>query len=256
MSVAVQIRMVWSLMRRGINEVARVPGAAIPGVLAPTIFILGLTAVFGKLTLLPGFTSNDYMTFILPVGFLQGSGFTGAATGVNLARDIELGWFDRLLASPAPRHVLLAGTVLSASLRALMPITLLMVVGFSLGVHFPGIDGLLIAVFCGAVFASVTASYSVSLALKFKTQAAAPLMQAGVFMAVLFTTSYAPQSLLTGWLYYVAKYNPVTQIIETIRQGFVGDVTWADTWPGLLALAGLLALVGTRALRGLQRAAD
>ena len=25
-------------------------------------------------------------------------------------------------------------------------------------------------------------------------------MQAGVFMAVLFTTAYAPQALLTGWL--------------------------------------------------------
>jgi ABC-type multidrug transport system permease subunit len=256
MSVAVQLRMVWSLMRRGVNEIVRVPGAAIPGVLAPTIFILGLTSVFGKLTLLPGFTTDDYMTFILPVGFLQGSGFTGAATGVNLARDIELGWFDRLLASPAPRHVLLAGTVLSASLRALMPMTLLIVVGLSLGVNFPGIDGLLVAVFCAAVFASITASYAVTLALRFKTQAAAPLMQAGVFMAVLFTTSYAPQKLLTGWLHDVAMYNPVTQVLDAVRQGFIGDVTWSETWPGLLALAALLALVSTLALRGLQRAAD
>ena len=30
------------------NEILRVPGAAIPGVLAPTIFFLGLTAVFGE----------------------------------------------------------------------------------------------------------------------------------------------------------------------------------------------------------------
>ena len=248
--------MVWSLMRRGINEIVRVPGAAIPGVLAPTIFILGLTSVFGKLTLLPGFTTDDYLTFILPVGFLQGAGFTGAATGVNLARDIELGWFDRLLASPAPRHVLLAGTVLSASFRALMPITLLIVVGLSLGVPFPGIDGLLLAVLFGATFASITASYSVTLALKFRTQAAAPLMQAGVFIAVLFTTSYAPQELLTGWLHDVAMYNPVTQVLEGVRQGFVGDVRWEETWPAMLALAGLLALVGTLALRGLNRAAD
>src|SRR5919199_3026886 len=124
-----ELAMVWALMRRGINEVLRVPGAAIPGVLAPTIFILGLTSVFGKLTLLPGFSTDDYMTFILPVGFLQGAGFTGAATGVNLARDIELGWFDRLLASPAPRWVLLAGTLLSASPRALLPISLLFFVG-------------------------------------------------------------------------------------------------------------------------------
>jgi ABC-2 type transport system permease protein len=256
MSVREQLRMVWALMRRGVNEIVRVPGAAIPGVLAPTIFILGLTSVFGKLTLLPGFTTNDYMTFILPVGFLQGAGFTGAATGVNLARDIEFGWFDRLLASPAPRHVLLAGTVLSASLRALMPITLLIVVGLSLGVHFPGVDGLVLAVLFGVVFASITASYSVTLALRFKTQAAAPLMQAGVFMAVLFTTSYAPQKLLTGWLHDVAKYNPVTQVVEGVRQGFVGGVSWSETWPALLALAGLLTLVVALALRGLERTGD
>src|SRR6187431_1482546 len=245
--------MVWSLMRRGINEIARVPGAAIPGVLAPTIFILGLTSVFGKLTLLPGFTTDDYINFILPVGFLQGAGFTGAATGVNLARDIEQGWFDRLLASPAPRGVLLAGTVLSASLRVLMPITLLMVVGLSLGVNWPGLGGLVIAVLMASSFAAIAACYGVVLALKFKTQAAAPLMQAGVFMAVLFTTAYAPQELLTGWLADVAKYNPVTQILEAVRQGFVGDVTWADTWPGLLCLAGLGVLMVALAMRGLRR---
>jgi ABC-2 type transport system permease protein len=256
MRIAEQLRMIWSLMRRGINEIVRVPGAAIPGVLAPTIFVLGFTSIFGKLTLLPGFSTNDYLTFIIPIGFLQGAGFTGAATGVNLARDIELGWFDRLLASPAPRYVLLLGTVLSASLRALMPIALLLVVGFSLGVHFPGVDGLLIAVVFATVFASITASYSMMLALRFKTQAAAPLMQAGTFMAVLFTTSFAPQALLTGWLHDVARYNPVTQVVEGVRQGFVADVTWSETWPAILALAGLLTAVWLLALRGLQRAAD
>ena len=253
-SVALEARMTWALMRRGINEIARVPMAAVPGVLAPTIFMCGLAAVFGNLTLLPGFATDDYLAFILPVGFLQGAGFTGAATGVNLARDIEQGWFDRLLVSPTPRGVLLAGTVLSASLRVLMPITLLLIVGMSLGVAFPGVDGLLIAVFCAAVFAATAACYGVLLALKFRTQAAAPLMQAGVFMAVLFTTSYAPQELLTGWLEVVARLNPVTLILETIRQGFVGDVTWADTWPGLLALAGVTAVMVALAMRGLRRA--
>jgi ABC-2 type transport system permease protein len=253
MNLRLDLTMTWALMRRGLNEVVRVPGAAVPGILAPTIFICGLTAVFGSLTLLPGFSTEDYITFILPVGFLQGSGFTGAATGVNLARDIELGWFDRLLASPAPRGVLLAGTVLSASLRALLPVTLLIIVGLSLGASFPGIDGLVIAVLFAAGFAAVAASYGATIALKFKTQAAAPLMQAGVFMAVLFTTSYAPQALLEGWLQDVAKWNPVTQILEAVRQGFVGDVTWADTWPGLLCLAGLAAVVVGLAMRGLER---
>ena len=206
--------------------------------LAPTIFMCGLAAVFGNLTQLPGFTTDDYLTFILPVGFLQGAAFTGAATGVNLARDIELGWFDRLLASPAPRGVLLAGTVLSASLRVLMPITLLMIVGFSLGGELPGRRRPRDRGAAGELLRGGRGVLRGHLALKFKTQAAAPLMQAGVFMAVLFTTSYAPQELLTGWLQDVARLNPVTQILEAVRQGFVGEVTWADTWPGLLALAG------------------
>lgn len=250
------LTMTWALMRRGLNEIARVPAAVIPAVLAPTIFMCGLAAVFGSLTLLPGFTTDDYLTFILPLGFLQGAGFTGAATGVNLARDIELGWFDRLLASPVPRGVLLAGTVLSASLRAIMPMTLLLIVGFSLGVPFPGLDGLVIAVLTASAFAAIAASYAVTIALRFRTQAAAPLMQAGVFMAVLFTTSYAPEQLLTGWLQTVAKYNPVTQILETVRQGFVGSVSWADTWPGLLCLAGLAVVVVALAMRGLRRTSE
>ena len=113
-AVAVSWPTVAALVRRSANELVRVPGAAIPGVLAPTIFFLGLTSVFGNLTELRGFDTDSYQSFLIPVSMLQGAGFTGAATGVNLARDIEQGWFDRLLASPAPRPAILGGLVASA----------------------------------------------------------------------------------------------------------------------------------------------
>lgn len=242
-----------ALVRRSANELLRVPGAAIPGVLAPTIFFLGLTAVFGNLTLLPGFTSDSYQSFLVPVSLMQGAAFTGAATGVNLARDIEQGWFDRLLASPAPRPVLLAGLVASASLRALIPASLLLVVAFALGAHWPGALGLGIAIVIVMGMGVIAATWGVSLALKFRSQSAAPLMQAGMLLVVLTTTAYAPLDLLTGWLQEVARYNPVTQVVEAARQGFVGSVTWADTWPGLLALAGLAAILTLAALRGMRR---
>jgi ABC-type multidrug transport system permease subunit len=254
--VAVHVETVLALVRRAANELLRVPGAAIPGVLAPTIFMLGLTAVFGNLTLLPGFDTDSYLSFLIPISLMQGAGFTGAATGVNLARDIELGWFDRLLASPAPRPVLLAGLVLSASLRALVPAAVLLIVGFSLGAHFPGLGGLLIAMVIVMGMGIVAACWGCALALKFKSQSAAPLMQAGMLTLVLTTTAYAPLDLLTGWLQEVARYNPVTQVVEAARQGFVGGVTWADTWPGLLALAGLVTLLAAFALRGMARTAE
>jgi ABC-type multidrug transport system permease subunit len=249
------LRTVAALTRRAANELLRVPGAAIPGVLAPTIFFLGLFAVFGNLTLLPGFTSSSYQSFLIPISLLQGAGFTGAATGVNLARDIEEGWFDRLLLSPAPRPVLLAGLVLSASLRSLIPAAVLLTVGFALGVHWPGLDGLVIALLIVMGMGTIAACWGAAIALRFRSQSAAPLMQAGMLLLILTTSSYAPLALLTGWLQTVARYNPVTQIVEAARQGFVGSVTWGDTWPGLVALAGLLALLSALALRGMRRTA-
>ncbi|MGI9020345.1 MAG: ABC transporter permease [Solirubrobacterales bacterium] len=246
--------MLRALIRRAANELLRVPGAAIPGVLAPTIFFLGLTSVFGSLALLPGFSVDKYQSFIIPVSLMQGAGFTGAATGVNMARDIEQGWFDRLIASPAPRPVLLAGFVLSASLRALIPATVLLTVGFALGVNWPGLPGLLLALALVMAMATAAACWGTMLALKFRSQAAAPLMQAGMFILILFTTAYAPAELLQPWLADVAAINPVTDVIEAARQGFVtGDVTWADTWPGLVAVAGLIVIFGGLALRGMRR---
>jgi ABC-type multidrug transport system permease subunit len=253
MPLRTDLAMLWSLMRRGLNEILRVPGAALPGMLAPTIFLLGLTAVFGRLTEIRGFPTDTFMEFILPVSFMQAAAFTGAATGVNLARDIEQGWFDRLLVAPAPRWVLLAGLVFSASLRVLLPITMLLIVGLALGVSFPGPDGLLIALGCAATFAAIAACWGVTLALIFKTQAAAPLMQAGMFVLVLFTTSYAPKELLADWLRTVSGLNPVTQVLEAVRQGFVADVTWGDTWPAMVTLAVMAGVFGSLAVHQLRR---
>jgi ABC-2 type transport system permease protein len=254
MGATAELATIWALVRRSANEILRVPGAAIPGVLAPTIFFLGLTATFGSLTLLPGFTTDTYQSFLIPVSLLQGAGFTGAATGVNLARDIEQGWFDRLIVSPASRPVLLAGLVASASLRSLIPATMLLTVGFALGVDWPGLDGLVLAVALVMGMGAAAACWGVMIALRFRTQSAAPLMQAGMFMALLTTTAYAPLDLLTGWLQEVARLNPVTQIVEAARQGFVeGALSWSETWPGLVALASLTLVLGALALRGMHR---
>ena len=93
------------------------------------------------------------------------------------------------------------------------------------------------------------------LALRFKSQSAAPLMQAGMMALILTTTAYAPLALLQPWLQQIARVNPVTQVLDAARQGFVGSVTWAGTWPGLLALGGMLLLLGFLALRQMRRTA-
>jgi ABC-type multidrug transport system permease subunit len=255
MASRANLAVIGALLSRSRNELVRVPGAAIPGVLAPTIFFLGINGVFGKLIELRGFDVDSYLSFVVPLSILQGAGFTGAATGVNLARDIEQGWFDRLLVSPAPRWVLLAGLVGSACIRALVPLTFLLLIAIPLGASWPGVAGLLLVVVLAMGMAAVAACYATTLALKFKSQSAAPMMQAGTFILVLFTTGYAPLALLQTWLREIAEVNPVTDVVEAARQPFVSSITWSDTWPGFVALGMLLAALAFFALRGMRRTA-
>ena len=241
------------LMRRSIYEVVRVPGAALPGVLAPSIFMLGLTAVFGGLTGLEGFGTNDFLAFVLPVSLMQAASFAGAATGVNLARDIEQGWFDRMLVAPIPRWLLLGSIIASASLRALLPVTGTLAIAFAFGVDFPGAGKLALAIVLAAAFSAVAAAWASALALRFKTQSAAPLMQASMFMLVLFTPAYAPQELLTGFLQDVAAVNPVSNVVEALRDCFVYGVSWGGTWPALVVIGAMGLAFAALALRGLDR---
>jgi ABC-2 type transport system permease protein len=236
------LRLVWALVRRGLNEILRVPGASLPGVIAPTVFMLGTYSIFGGLHLLPGFGGTAYLDWILPVGFIQAAAFTGAATGVNLARDIESGWFDRMLLAPAPRWVVLMGLICSAAIRVMMPCALLVVVGTLAGMHWPGVGGIVISLVFAALLAAVMAFWSCGLAMKFKSQDAAPLMQSSGFLLMQLTAVYAPIALLAPWMRTIAHANPFTYILEAVRQGYISTITWHDTWPAIVAITGMLAI--------------
>lgn len=248
-----RVAMALELARRGVNEIVRVPGASVPGVISPAIFLLGLVLVFGKATDLPGYGTSSFLAFILPVALMQSAGFTGGATGVNLGRDIEQGWMDRLLLSPAGRGTILAGIILSAAVRVLIPVPALLVIAIVAGAPLPSLAGLLLVFVLVPWFAAVAASWAATLALVFRTQQASPLIQASILATVLFTPSYAPTSLMQPWMQTVSDLNPVSHVVVGLRQVFVGELSWTTTGSAALALVGLSALIWLLAFRQLRR---
>ena len=244
------------LWKRSLNEVLRVRGALLPATIAPVVFLLGMSGQFGRLTGLDGFPTDSYLSWIVPLSCLQGAGFAGAATGSNLARDIEQGWFDRLLVSPVPRPMLLIGPILGGITRSLVPATVVLIVGLLVGAEITGGALGLLALYAACIgFCAVAGLWGIFMALTFRTQQAGPLMQQGVFLGVFLSTAYTPEVLLRGWLATVAPYNPVTYVLELARQATVSGIepSWAHTWPGLLALSGMFAVLGALALFGLRR---
>jgi ABC-2 type transport system permease protein len=245
-----------TLWRRSLNEVLRVRGALLPATVAPVVFMLGITGQFGRLTGLEGFPTDSYLSWIVPLSCLQGAGFAGAATGANLARDIEQGWFDRLLVAPVARPLLVVGPILGAVTRSLVPATVVLLVGFALGAELTGgILGLLALYAACAAFCATAALWGIFMAVTFRTQQAGPLMQQGVFLAVFLSTAYTPEVLLRGWLAEAAHLNPITHVLEMARQATVVGIepSLAHTWPGVVALIGLATGLGVLAMTGLYR---
>ena len=244
------------LWRRSLNEVLRVRGALLPATIAPVVFMLGITGQFGRLTGLEGFPTDSYISWIVPLSCLQGAGFAGAAVGANLARDIEQGWFDRLLVAPVPRSLLVVGPILGAVSRSMVPATVVLVVGLLIGADLTGgLHGLFCLYLAAAGFCACASLWGVFMAVTFRTQQAGPLMQQGVFLAVFLSTAYTPLVLLRGWLEGVAYLNPVTYVLQMARQATVVGIepSLAHTLPGLAALAGLAAVLGALAMAGLRR---
>jgi ABC-2 type transport system permease protein len=256
--MASSLNVVGALWLRSLNEVTRVRGALLPATVAPVIFLLGISGQFGRLTGLAGFPTDSYLSWIVPLSCLQGAGFAGAATGSNLARDIEQGWFDRLLVAPVRRPVLVLGPLLGGITRAMVPTTVVLVVGVLLGAEVSGgVPGVLALYLAAAGFCAVAGLWGIFMAVTFRTQQAGPLMQQGVFLAVFLSTAYTPELLLRGWLAGAADVNPVTRVLELARQATVSGIepSLAHTLPGLAALAAMGLGLGLLAVTGLRRMA-
>jgi ABC-2 type transport system permease protein len=240
---------------RSLLLIPRLPSTFVPSMVMPIFFTIVFSQAFAGIALLPGFPAEDTIDWFTPMAATMGSAFAGVTTGMGVARDLEVAFYERFLVSPAARSSLLGGALLAAAVRALFPLTLVLLAGALLGVHFPeGLAGIGILVLAGIGVSLSAAAWSLGIALRLKTLQSAPLMQMGVFLTIFLSTAQMPLDLLTGWLKTVATYNPMTYILQLARQGFLETgISWGDTWPGLLAIGGLLLVLVTFAGRGMQR---
>ena len=244
----------WAIARRSLILIPRIPSTFVPSLIMPVFLTISFAGAFAGIVLLPGFPADKAIDWFIPMTTIQGAAFAGITTGMGVARDLENGFYDRLLLSPTSGAALVGGPLLAAVLRALIPITLLLSVAVIGQAHFHGgLLGVLTLVTAAFGVALMGGAWSVALALRFKTLQIAPLMQTGVFITIFLSTAQMPLEFLTGWLQEVARFNPMTEVLALARQGFLGEVTWSDTWPGLVALAAMIGLLGLFALRGMRK---
>ena len=244
----------WGITVRSLKLIPRFPSTFVPSLIMPIMFVVAFSGAFAGLTGLPGFPVDQMIDWILPMTVLQGCAFAGITTGMAVARDFENGFFDRFTMSPAPRGALVAGPLLASVLRAVFPLVLLPIIGLAMGADFKeGVYTLWPLIVAGLGVALIAGMWAVGLALRARSSQAAPMMQMPVFLGFFLSTAQMPLELLTGWVKAVARVNPMTNILELGRQGFVGDISWTTTWPGLISLLGVWLVLGLFVYRGIQK---
>lgn len=245
---------VWIVAVRGILRMRRMPSLVVQSMFFPTFFLIVYTGLYAAITRLPGFPTDDITNWYVPFMMLQGAAFGGLGAGFATGLDIENGFFDRLLLTPAPRAALMLGTTLYSLIRSLVVAVAVAAVGVVLGASptdWLGLPLLLLAVVGVSLMGSF---YALALMYRVKDQRAAQVLPIGMFLALFASNAQVPLSIATGWVHWVGRINPLSNVLRLARQAFLeSGVSWADTWGGLVALGACTAVLAIWAARGLQK---
>jgi ABC-2 type transport system permease protein len=245
---------VTGLAKRGVIGMLRVPATVVPVVVMPVFFTLAFSGAFSAITDLPAFPTDNILNWMVPFAVLQGAAFAGFGSAFGAGRDLENGFYDRLLLSPVPRVSLLLGPLLYSTVRSFLPLLIVVPIGLLGGARFEGgWLGFVALAFAAVGTALLAALWGLGVTYRMRSQRAGPLVQAGIFVAIFLSAAQVPLEVMTGWLEWVARRNPFTYVLRLARQGFLGEVSWADTWPGLVAFAVGGVLLAWFAWRGFKR---
>jgi len=242
------------LLARDLRRMRHYPTASLRIVFFPVFFVIVVTSTFGATAELAGFPASSLLDWVLPTGFVAAAAAAAAIPVFAMARDLEGGFFDRLLLSPVRPMGLLVGPVLAALIRAVVPFTIVLILGLLAGAHFPGGPaGLATALLAaeGSALCAVTFGLGLALRMRSVRRTMGPLQLIN-FCVLYISTAQVPLAFMNGWLRALAGINPMTQVLALGRQGFIGQVTWRQTWPGLVALTAGAALLMVFAVRGLN----
>ncbi len=189
----------------------------------PMVFPLILFAINGSAlspaTRIPGFPTHNYRDFLIAMPFIQGAMFVSIGAGVDLAKDIETGFLNRLAMTPIRGEALLVGQMGGALVVGVIQAVVYLLVGLASGVTFAtGPGGALVLLLLSILIAFAFASFGVLLALRFGTGEAIQGIFPLLFVALFLSSSSLPRNLIkTTWFREVATYNPMSYLLEALR---------------------------------------
>ncbi len=230
----------WPLYTRQVKRLSRQPTIVVFSLIQPVIWLVLFGQMFSRIVNFPGaaqdFGNVSYLQFFIPTVMLQSVLFGAGQSGVGIITDLDSGFLDKLLTTPINRLAILLGRILGDLTRMTLQITLVVLIGWAIGFfqtpevsfHY-GVPGILGALGIAMMFALVMMGFNVFIALTTRSTEATFLLGNFLTLPLLFTSSaQLPIGLLPNWMQTVARANPVTYAIDSMRVLLTGPAAAPD----------------------------
>ncbi|WP_336318282.1 ABC transporter permease [Streptomyces lavendofoliae] len=233
-------RHIGALVRRNALQIKQDPESMFDAVLMPVIFILLFVYVFGGAIAGKG-NQEDYVNYVTP-GLMAMMGLNIAmAVGTGVNDDFKKGVMDRFRTMPIARSSVLLAKIVVEVGRMLIATTILLGMGFLLGMEIKtSLLDLLAAVGLSVVFGASLMWIFILLGLTMKTAQAVQGVAMLVLMPLQFGSSiFAPPTSMPGWLETFTDYNPLSNLADAARNLINGGPVAHSVWMTLAWAAGI-----------------
>ena len=245
-----------TVAKRAIRSIPREPENFVPALFIPAFFFIVNVGALQDLTeSFPGNEGFSYREFQLPTAIIFA--VTGISRAPGLVTDIQSGYFSRLLLSPIKRLPLLMGLMVADFVLVVGLCIPVIILGLAVGVSFgTGILGLLLFIFMGALWGLAFTGFPYAIALKTANPGAVASSFILFFPFAFLTSSTVPLESLTGWLRAIARFNPITYILEGMRSLLGETWEWGEIGKAFLAIAIVMVVSQAMALSALRGRVD
>jgi ABC-2 type transport system permease protein len=247
-----------ALGTRSVRQTMRRPQLAAPLVIFPSALLAIQTGGAGGAVNLPEFPPVDnFLSFMLAGAMVQAVMMAGNSGAIAFAIDMEMGFTDRLFAAPISRYSVVLGRLMAnAVLGALIAIYFLilgLVFGASINEGVPAAVWIVVLISAACLaFGSIGAAIALKSNSASVVQGIFPL----VFVILFLSDAFFPANLMLDPAGWVAEYNPLSFIVNGVREPIIASWSLGTELKAVASVAGIMAfgLVLCRfALRGRVR---
>src|SRR6202050_1550105 len=228
------------LTGRSLRHIARSVDTIITTTIMPIAFMLLFVYVFGG-AIRSG--SHSYVNYLLP-GILLITIASGISyTAFRLFLDLQSGIFERFQSMPIARSSVLWAHVLTSLVANLISLVVVVVVALLIGfrsgagvLDWLAVAGILI------VFTLALTWIAMIPGLSAKSVDGASAFAYPLIFLPFISSAFVPTATMPGPVRAFAEYQPVTSIVNAIRDLFTRQPVGSDIWVALAWCVGILVI--------------